>query len=81
MPTLTQKQCSVLWGLSAGLAISEIAKRLKVSPATVSGHRNQLGRIYESKNIVQLLRAAVADEQIPKDVLARPVPSLLKKVA
>ena len=77
---LSKRQCAILWGLAAGLSFTDIAKRLHVSVSTVHGHRSQLGRIYESDNAVQLLRAAVADGQIPADVLAQPVSSLLRKV-
>lgn len=78
--TLTKRQCAVLWGLAAGLSLQEIAKELEISLATVSGHRSQLGRIYHSRNIIQLLRAAVADKQLPKNVLSLPLAVLMRKM-
>lgn len=79
---LTIRQRAIVFGLSAGLSLAEIATRLKMSAATVADHRKKLGRKLDivDGNIVLLLRAAVAAGELPRDVLAQPVASLLRKM-
>jgi DNA-binding NarL/FixJ family response regulator len=79
---LTQRQQSILFGLAAGLSLSDLATRLNLSASSVAFHRRGLGRVLglTDGNPVKVLRAAVVMGYLPKDVLAHSVSSLFKKV-
>lgn len=79
---LTIRQRSVLFGLAAGLSLSDISERLSMTASTVASHRRSLGRVLglTDGNPVKVLRAAVVMGYLPKDVLAHSVTSLLRKV-
>lgn len=70
----------LLYGLSAGLTLVDIATQLKISPRTADHHRRELSRKLKQKNgnIVKLLRAAIAQGKLPAEVLSIPVPVLLR---
>lgn len=70
---ISTRQRAVLSCLAVGLTMNEIAKRLRISPATVAGHRRKLGLAFHlyGANAVLLLRAAVQAGELPADVLAR----------
>lgn len=80
--TLTARQSQMLYGLAAGMTMSHLAYRMKVSPRTAGFHRRALGVLLGVRdgNIVLVLRAAVQKRVLESDVLGWPMARLLAKV-
>ncbi|MEO7860997.1 MAG: LuxR C-terminal-related transcriptional regulator [Nitrospirales bacterium] len=68
----TRRQKQLLSGVAAGLTLAQIAKLLKISPCTMDHHYRQMAAKYQLRdsNLVLLLRHAVAERHLPKDVLS-----------
>jgi len=60
--TLTSREKETLQLLSQGLAVSEIAEKLFISPKTVEAHRSMLLKKTNSKNTINLVLYAIKNK-------------------
>jgi DNA-binding NarL/FixJ family response regulator len=65
--SLTRRQREVMHRLVRGLSYKTIAEELCISPRTVEGHRNEIMRVLELTNTVELARYAVRQGLIQPD--------------
>ncbi|MFH0821531.1 MAG: LuxR C-terminal-related transcriptional regulator, partial [Pseudomonadota bacterium] len=56
--TLTRRQREVMHLLVLGLSYKAVGSKLSISPRTVEGHRNEIMKVLELTNTVELTRYA-----------------------
>ena len=67
LATLTQRESEVLEWVGKGLQVKEIARALSISPRTVEVHKSNLMVKLGARNVAELVRFALAVENINKN--------------